>query len=67
LKRRNYLEDLDIDGSIILKWIFNSVGGCGLDSCESGKGSVMDCCEHGNDISSSIKGGEFLVSSSFLE
>jgi hypothetical protein len=33
---------------------------CGLDSSDSGYGQVTDCCEHGNEPSGSIKGGEFL-------
>jgi hypothetical protein len=33
---------------------------CGLDSSGSGYGPVAACCEHGNDTSGSIKGGEFL-------
>jgi hypothetical protein len=36
------------------------VGRCGLDACGSGKGPVVDSCEHGNELSGSIKGGEFL-------
>jgi hypothetical protein len=33
---------------------------CGVNSSGSGKGQVMGSCEHGNEPSSSIKGGEFL-------
>jgi hypothetical protein len=33
---------------------------CGLDSSGSGWGPVADCCEHGNEPSNSIKGGDFL-------
>jgi len=33
---------------------------CGLDSSGSGQGLVGDSCEHGNEPSGSIKGGEFL-------
>jgi hypothetical protein len=36
------------------------VGGCGLDACGSDYGPVTDSCEHGNEPSGSIKGGEFL-------
>jgi hypothetical protein len=36
------------------------VGKCGLDSSESEQGPVAGCCEHGNEPSSSVKGGEFL-------
>jgi hypothetical protein len=34
---------------------------CGVDSCGSGQGQVGGgCCEHGNEPSGSIKGGEFI-------
>jgi hypothetical protein len=36
------------------------VGRCGLDASASGQGPVTGCCEHGNEPSGSIKGGEFL-------
>jgi hypothetical protein len=35
------------------------MGVCGLDSPVSGQGPVTDPCEHGNEPSSYIKGGEF--------
>jgi hypothetical protein len=35
------------------------VGRCGLDSSDSGKEPVVGCCEHSNEPSGSIKGGEF--------
>ena len=34
--------------------------GCGLDGAGSGKGQVAGNCECGNELSSSIKCGEFL-------
>jgi len=37
------------------------VGCCGLDSSGSGKGPVTGLCEHGKELSGSIKNGEFLV------
>jgi hypothetical protein len=37
-----------------------TVGRCGLDSIASGQGPVADPCEHGNEISGSIKRGELL-------
>jgi hypothetical protein len=36
------------------------VGTCGLDSFGSRKRLVAGCCEHGNEPSGSIKGGEFI-------
>jgi hypothetical protein len=30
------------------------------DSSGSGQGPVVGCCEHGNELSGSIKGGKFL-------
>jgi hypothetical protein len=44
MKGRDHLEDLDVDGRIILKW----TGGA--------------LCEHGNEPSGFIKGGEFVDS-----
>jgi hypothetical protein len=35
-------------------------GRCGLDASDSGWGPGAGCCEHGNEPSVSIKGGEFL-------
>jgi hypothetical protein len=35
-------------------------GGLGLDSFGSGQGPVARSCEHGNELSGSIKGGKFL-------
>jgi hypothetical protein len=35
------------------------IGGFGLDSSGSGQESVADSCEHGNEPSVSLKGGEF--------
>jgi hypothetical protein len=32
---------------------------CGLESHGSGQGPVLGYCEHGNEPSGSIKGGEF--------
>jgi hypothetical protein len=34
--------------------------GCGLDSTRSGYGPVAGCCEHGNEPSRTVKGGECL-------
>jgi hypothetical protein len=35
LKGKDNSEDIGIDGRIILKWILNRVGGCGLNSTGS--------------------------------
>jgi hypothetical protein len=56
LKGREKAEGLGVDGKIILEWM----GRRGLDSSGSGQGPVAGCCEHGNEPSGSIKGGEFL-------
>jgi hypothetical protein len=55
--RRDYYQDLGVEGRVILKWI-----GCdrGLDPSSSGQGKVAGCCEHGNELLVSIKRGEFL-------
>jgi hypothetical protein len=52
--------DLGINAMVILKWILNGVGRCELDPPASGKGPVGGPCEHSNEPSGSIKGGEFL-------
>jgi len=36
------------------------VGECGLDASGSGWGPVAGSCEHGNEPSGSIEGGEFV-------
>jgi hypothetical protein len=33
--------------------------GSGLDSAGSGWGLIVGCCEHGNELGSSVKGEEF--------
>ena len=55
---RNHLEERDVDGRIILKWIFErlDVGvGHRLDRSGSGKGQAACCCEYGDETSGSIK------------
>jgi len=51
------VEDLGIDGKIILQWIYRKVL---LDASGSGQGPVVDPCEQSNEPSGSMKGGEFL-------
>jgi hypothetical protein len=47
----------------ILEWILEKEGGKnGVDASGSGKGPVAVSCEHGNEPSSSIKRGFFLIS-----
>jgi hypothetical protein len=36
------------------------VGGCGLDAFDSEQETVVGSCEHSNEPSGSIKGGELL-------
>jgi hypothetical protein len=51
------LEDPGVDGRIILKWIFERLGGV-VDWLRMGQ--VAGCCVYGDERSGSIKGGEFL-------
>jgi len=56
------LGDPDIDGRIILRWIFRKweAQGYGLDQAGSGQGQMAGTCESGNEPSGSIKCREFL-------
>ena len=50
-----------VDGRIILKWVFMKWdGGHGLFPSCSERGQVVGTCECGNELSGSIKCGEFL-------
>jgi hypothetical protein len=60
MKGRDHLEELSVDGKIILEWILDRVRGCGLEVFGLGQAAVAGCSEHGNEPSGSIKGGEFL-------
>ena len=61
LKSRDHLEDLSIDGGIILKFIFKKWDGeHGLDWYGSGQGQVAGTCECGNELTHSIKCGVIL-------
>jgi hypothetical protein len=60
LKGRDHLEYLGVGGRIILEWILGVVRRCGLDEYSLGEGPMAGCCEHGNEPSDSIKGGEFI-------
>jgi hypothetical protein len=58
VKGGDHCEDLDVDGSIILKRIkINMLGTCGLDLSGSRYGSVSRCSKHRNELLGSIKGG----------
>jgi hypothetical protein len=57
---KNHSEDLGVDGNTIRMDLTERVGRCGLDSSASGQGSVAGSCEHDNEPSGSIKGGEIL-------
>jgi hypothetical protein len=43
------LEDLDVNGRIVLEWFLEKEGG-----------KDRSCCEHGNEPPVSVKGGELL-------
>jgi hypothetical protein len=51
------LEDPGVDGRIILKWIFERLGG-GVDRIDLAQ--VAGSCVYGDEPSGSIKCGEFL-------
>ena len=61
LWERDHLENLDIDGRIILKFIFRKLDGeHGLDCYGSVQRQVVGCCECSNEPSGSMKCGEFV-------
>ena len=58
---RDHWGDQDIDGRIILRWIlrkWEGVVGTGWSWLRTG--TVVGACEYGNELSGSIKCGEFL-------
>jgi hypothetical protein len=57
LRERDQWGDPDVDGRIILRWIFRKWG---LDGVGSEYGQVAGNCEYGNEPSGSIICGEFL-------
>jgi len=59
LKERDYSEDLGVNGTVLECMLEKYGGKCGLDFSVSGKGTVAGSCEHDNETSGSIKGGEF--------
>ena len=61
LKKGCLLGDVDVDGRIILRWIFRKWdGGHGLDFSSAGQGQVAGYCECGIEAWGSVKCGEFL-------
>ena len=61
LRERDHWGDPDVDGRIILRWIFRKWEGLwGLDGVGSGWGQVAGTCEYGDEPSGSVKCGEFL-------
>jgi hypothetical protein len=56
-KRKNRLEDLSIDGKMLLKWIKQEYG---LYYSGSGHGNVEACCKQDNEPLWSTKFGVFL-------
>jgi len=59
-RERTDLENLGINGRILLKWLFKKWDGGITDPSGSGQGQVADTCECGNEPSGSIKRREFL-------
>jgi hypothetical protein len=55
------LDDLDVNGRIILKYILRNRL-CGLNSSGSGQGPVAGSCEHGNEPSGFVKARNLLIS-----
>ena len=61
LRKRDHLEGAGLDGRVILRWIFREWDrGSGLDLSGSGQGQVACTCKRGNELSGSVKFGEFL-------
>jgi len=60
LRERDHWGDLDVDGRIILRWIFGKWEGWRLDEVGSGQGQMAGTCKYGDEPSGSIKCGEFL-------
>ena len=58
LKERDHLEDLNVDGKVISKYIFKNYNSWG--EAWTGLGHMSGSCEQGDEPSGSIKCGEFL-------
>lgn len=61
LKGRAYLEDIVIEGSIILKWILRTYDGYGSYSSGLGQVLVVVSCENVNQSKSSIRSMKFFI------
>jgi hypothetical protein len=58
---KNHLEDLSVEGRMIVKWVFKKWAGVnGLDSPWSGQEQVAGSCECGTEPVGSIKFGKFI-------
>ena len=60
LREREHWGDPDVDERIILRWIFGKREGWRLDGFGSGQGEMAGTCEYGDELTGSIKCGEFL-------
>jgi hypothetical protein len=60
LREGDHLQDVDVDGTIILKWIFNQLdnGGRELDLSGSRYGQAACSCQQINEIKGCTKCGE---------
>ena len=63
LREREHWGDPDVDGKIILRWIFKKWEELWeLDGVGSGYGQVAGTCEYGDELSGSKNAGNFLTS-----
>jgi hypothetical protein len=60
MRKGDHLEDLSIDGRIILKWIFRKWDRGAWTDLSEDRHRWTATCECGYDLSGSIKCGEFL-------
>ena len=58
--KRDHLQDLGMDGSIILIYLLNEMEWRGLDLPVFVQEELAGCCEYGNELCDSIKCGNFL-------
>jgi len=60
LRERDHWGDPDVDGRIILRWIFGKWEGVETGWSWLRIGTDAGTCEHGDELSGSIKCGKFL-------